>query len=205
MKKSIVMLLAVATVAACNKKETTAADHSGDQTEMSAPSDSGTMSMPADSASTSQNTSETSTLNDQDKKFADAAAKGGMMEVMAGELAVKNAVNPSVKALGEMMVEDHSKANEELKQWASANAYTLPANIDADQQKKYDALKAKKGADFDRMYTDQMVTDHQKTIADFKKESSEGGNASLKAFADKKLPALEHHLMESEKAKKAVK
>ena len=206
MKKSIVMLLAVATIASCNKKETTtAADQSGDQTEMSATTDSVTMSASADSASTSQNTAETSNLSDQDKKFADAAAKGGMMEVMAGELAAKNGTSADVKALGEMMVKDHTKANEELKQWASANSYTLPANLDADQQKKYDALKAKKGAEFDRMYAAQMVTDHQKTIADFKKEASEGSNAALKSFAEKKIPALEHHLMESEKTKNSVK
>jgi len=208
MKKSIVMLLAIAAAVACNKKETTAAtDHVGDDTatntEMSATVDSGTMS--GDSASLANNQSQTPALNDQDKKFADAAAKGGMMEVMAGELASKNATNQTVKALGEMMVKDHTKANNELKQWASANAYTLPTNLDAAQQKKYDELKTKKGAEFDRMYTDQMVTDHKKTIADFKKEASEGSDTSLKGFASKTLPALEHHLMESEKAKDAVK
>lgn len=208
MKKSIVMLLAIATAVACNKKETTAAtDHVGDDTatntEMSATVDSGTMS--GDSASLANNQSQTAALNDQDKKFADAAAKGGMMEVMAGELAAKNATNQTVKALGEMMVKDHTKANNELKQWASANAYTLPTSLDAAQQKKYDELKTKKGAEFDRMYTDQMVTDHKKTIADFKKEASEGSDTSLKGFASKTLPALEHHLMESEKAKDAVK
>lgn len=203
MKKSIVMLLVLAVVTACNKKETTAADHSGGHTDMSAPADSG--SVTSDSAPTAQNSAEKVSLDDQDKKFADAAAKGGMMEVMAGELAAKNAANPTVKALGEMMVKDHGKANEELKQWASANAYTLPANVDAAQQKKYDKLKGEKGAEFDRMYTDLMVSDHNKTIADFKKEVAGGSEGSLKEFASKTLPALEHHLMESEKAKNAVK
>lgn len=204
MKKSILMLLAVASAVACNKKETMNNTNQDEPTEMSAPTDSGT-TMTSDSATTSGNTSEVASLSDQDKKFADAAAKGGMMEVMAGELAAKNSTNSTVKTLGEMMVKDHGKANDELKQWASANAYTLPANVDPEQQKKYDELKAKKGADFDRMFTDLMVTDHKKTIADFKKESAEGSETSLKAFADKKIPALEHHLMESEKTKKAIK
>ena len=205
MKKSIVMLLAIATLASCNKKETTAADHSGDQAEMTATdADSGAMTQ--DSASSTQNSSQTvASLNDQDKKFADAAAKGGMMEVMAGELAAKNATNATVKSLGEMMVKDHTKANDELKTWAAANAYTLPAQIDDAQQKKYDELKAKKGAEFDRMYADMMVKDHETTIADFKKEAAEGSEASLKGFASKTLPTLEHHLMESQNAKKAVK
>ncbi|WP_080779938.1 DUF4142 domain-containing protein [Chryseobacterium phocaeense] len=203
MKKTILIFVTIAAITACNKKETATVDHSADHSEMSAPVDSG--AMPGDSLSTSQTSSETTSLNDQDRKFADAAAKGGMMEVMAGELASRNATNPTVKKLGEMMVKDHTKANEELKQWASKTAYTLPAALDADQQKKYDDLKAKKGADFDRMYTDMMVKDHEKTIADFKKEAADGSESSLKNFATKILPTLDHHLMESKKAKDDVK
>lgn len=203
MKKTILMLVAIAAITACNKKETTAVDHSSDHSEISAPVDSGAMS--EDSLSTSQTSSEETSLNDQDRKFAAAAAKGGIMEVIAGELAVKNTTNPTVKKLGEMMVKDHTKANEELKQWASKTSYTLPTGLDANQQKTYDDLKAKKGSDFDRMYTDLMVKDHEKTIADFKKEAADGSESSLKNFATKTLPALDHHLMESKKAKDAVK
>ena len=155
MKKTILIIAAIAAITACNKKETTTVDHTADHSEISAPVDSG--AMPGDSLSTSQTSSEATSLNDQDRKFANAAAKGGMMEVMAGEWASQNATNPTVKKLGEMMVKDHSKANEELKQWASKTAYTLPTGLDADQQKIYDDLKAKKGADFDRMYTDMML------------------------------------------------
>ncbi|AZA53905.1 DUF4142 domain-containing protein [Chryseobacterium sp. G0201] len=203
MKKTILIIVAIAAITACNKKETTTVDHSADHSEMSAPVDSG--AMPEDSLSTSQTSSEATSLNDQDRKFADAAAKGGMMEMMAGKLASQNATNSAVKKLGEMMVKDHTKANEELQQWASKTAYTLPTGLDADQQKAYDDLKAKKGADFDRMYTDMMVKDHEKTIADFKKEAADGYESSLKNFAAKTLPTLDHHLMESKKAKDAVK
>ncbi|MNY10053.1 hypothetical protein D3C86_1430080 [compost metagenome] len=69
----------------------------------------------------------------------------------------------------------------------------------------HDDLKAKKGADFDKAYADAMVTDHKKDIAEFKKQVADGGEASLKSFASKTVPTLEHHLMESEKAKTAVK
>jgi len=69
----------------------------------------------------------------------------------------------------------------------------------------YDDLKTKKGKDFDKKYTDLMVSDHKEDIEAFRKESSEGKESSLKAFASKTLPTLEHHLHESEKAKNAVK
>lgn len=203
MKNSILTLLAVAAMVACNKKETTAADNSADTTSMAAPADS-PMAM-NDSASVTTPAATTANLSDQDKKFADAAAKGGMMEVMMGQLAASNGTNATIKSLGTMMAKDHGMANEELKKWAMSVNYTLPTALDADQQKMHDDLKAKKGADFDRMYAMMMVTDHKKDIAEFKKQSSAGSDASLKAFADKTLPTLEHHLMESEKAVTAVK
>jgi len=207
MKKTILTLLAVGTMVACKKNESTTANQSADSTAMSAPADTGMATSGSDSASTmNQNNAAANTaLSDQDKKFADAAAKGGMMEVMMGELAKTNAQNATVKSLGAMMVKDHGKANEELKSWASMAKYTLPTSLDADQQKKYDDLKAKKGAEFDRAYTDLMVSDHKMDIAEFKKEVSGGMETSLKSFASKTLPTLEHHLMESEKAQAAVK
>ena len=206
MKNSILTVLAVAAMVACKKNETTTSDQSADTTStMSAPAD--TSMTTGDSATTAASNSNTATnaLSAQDKKFADAAATGGMMEVMLGQLASSNASNATVKSLGAMMVKDHGKANDELKKWASASGYTLPTSLNADQQKKYDDLKAKKGAEFDRMYADLMVSDHQKDIAEFKKQASEGSEASLKSFASTTLPTLEHHLMESEKAKTALK
>ena len=205
MKNSILAILAVASMVACKKNETTSTYQAGDSTAMTAPAaDSGMMNN-TDSTAVTGTTDTKANLSDQDKKFADAAAKGGMMEVMMGQLAATNANSATVKSLGQMMVKDHGKANDELKKWATATGYTLPTSLDADQQKQYDDLKAKKGAEFDRMYTDLMVTDHQKDIAEFKKEASGGSEASLKSFASTTLPTLEHHLMESEKAKASVK
>ncbi len=192
----------MAALTACKKNETPS-DQSAENTTMSPPAESG-MTV-SDSSRMSNTTDTANTLSDQDKKFADAAAKGGLMEVMMGKLAETNAANSTVKSLGAMMVTDHTKANDELKQWASAAGYTLPAALDAEKQKMYDDLKAKKGADFDKKYTDLMVSEHKEDIEEFKKEASEGKDASLKSFAGKTLPTLEHHLKESEKAKNAVK
>ncbi|MFY7844246.1 DUF4142 domain-containing protein [Chryseobacterium gambrini] len=205
MKNSILGILAIAAMVACKKNETTNVNSSADSTAMTAPADSGMMSNDSATAAAPSDAATKTSLSDQDKMFADAAAKGGMMEVMAGKLAAMNAESAAVKSLGEMMVKDHSKANDELKKWAMTVGYTLPTAMDADQQKMYDDLKAKKGKDFDKAYTDLMVSDHKEDIAVFKKEASAGSEASLKSFASNTLPTLEHHLMEAEKAKSAVK
>lgn len=204
MKNSILTLLAVAAMVACNKKESTAVDTSADSMDMSTSTADSPVTL-NDSATVAGAGTTENAMSAQDKEFVDAAAKGGMMEVMMGELAAKNGTSATVKSLGEMMAKDHGKANDELKKWAASVSYSLPTTMTAEQQKMHDDLKAKKGADFDRAYTDMMVTDHKKDIALFQKQASSGSDASVKAFASKTLPTLEHHLMESEKAKASVK
>ncbi|PJJ66635.1 DUF4142 domain-containing protein [Chryseobacterium geocarposphaerae] len=203
MKKSMLVLLSAVAMMACKKKETTTVNQSADSSTVSAPAESG-MTV-SDSVKMSNEHDVNNLLSDQDRKFAENASRGGMMEVMMGKLAATNAGNAAVKALGEMMVNDHTKANEELKKWASGVGYTLPTDLDDKKQKKYDELKTKKGMEFDKMYTDLMVDDHEEDIKDFKKQASDGSESALKSFASNTLPTLEHHLMEAKKAKEAVK
>ena len=127
------------------------------------------------------------------------------MEVMVGNLAAGKATNAKVKSLAEMMVRDHSKANDELKSWATGAAFTLPSAVDDNQKKEHDDLQARSGAEFDRAYADMMVRHHTETIEKFKQQASGGSDSSLKAFAEKTLPTLEHHLMEAQAARDAVK
>lgn len=207
MKNTILSIFAIVALMACQKNETTTVGNSSDSTtamrENSNAMDSSTAAK--DPTATADPTNPNDDLSSQDKMFADAAAQGGMAEVMLGELASSEGTNASVKALGAMMVKDHGKANAELKAWASSVGYTLPATVNVEQQKTYDDLKAKKGPEFDKKFAEVMVTDHKKVIAAFKKESSEGTETSLRSFATKTLPTLKHHLMESEKTKAALK
>lgn len=142
---------------------------------------------------------------EDDAKFAVNAADGGMLEVQLGQLAETNGMSQQVKDLGKMMVDDHSKANEELKAWAMSKNVALPATLSDKSQKKYDDLAKKTGKDFDEAYTDAMVSDHKDDIDLFKKEADKGKDADLQTWAAGKVPTLEHHLMMSESAKDAVK
>ena len=200
MKKSILAILAVVALASCEKKETTVIDNTADSLTMVEPADNNMM--PADSVNMAQGVA---TLADSDKKFADDAATGGMMEVMLGDYAAANGANAKVKDLGKMISSDHQKANAELKELAMKVGYTLPSALKPEQQKMVDGIMAKKGADLDKAYTDMMVSDHKKDIAAFKKEGAESANTDLKAFSMKTVPTLENHLKASEAAMKAVK
>jgi predicted outer membrane protein len=139
-----------------------------------------------------------------DKKFVNDAALGGMTEVALGKVSEKNAASPAVKNFGMHMVDDHSKANDELSQIASAKGMTPPSGLDAPHQKVVDHLSQLKGADFDRAFMSQMLTDHRKTIALFKQEAASAKDPQLKAFAQKTLPTLESHLQMAQQADKVA-
>jgi putative membrane protein len=141
---------------------------------------------------------------EDDSKFAVTAADGGMLEVKLGELAKTNGMSQEVKSLGKMMVEDHSKANEELKALASQKNVTLPIEMGDKCQRKYEDLAKKTGKDFDKAYTDLMVKDHKDDIDLFKKEADKGNDPEIKSWAAGKVAVLEHHLERSKDAKDMV-
>jgi len=127
------------------------------------------------------------------ESFAKDAAEGGMAEVKMGQLAEKNAKDPEVKKFGQMMVTDHTKANDELKALAAKKNYQLPNDIGSNQS-TYDKLSKLTGADFDKEYVEDMVSDHETDVKDFQREAENGTDPDVKAFAAKTLPTLQKHL-----------
>ncbi|CCH53404.1 outer membrane protein-like protein [Fibrisoma limi BUZ 3] len=126
--------------------------------------------------------------------FAVKAANGGMLEVELGRLAQEKAQNPDVKAFGAMMVDDHQKANQELKDLAAQKNITLPTTLGEDAQKHVDELRQLTGAEFDKKYIDMMVEDHEEDVKLFKEAADDADDADVKAFAAKTLPTLQKHL-----------
>jgi putative membrane protein len=143
-------------------------------------------------------------MDKSDKKFIDEAAQGGMAEVKLGQLAAEKASSEDVKKFGQMMVDDHTKANEELKSLAQKKMVDLPTDI-GKHQKTYDKLSKLSGSDFDKAYMDAMVKDHKEDVSEFEKQAARGQDSELKAWAAKTLPTLQMHLSHAEDLHKAMK
>jgi putative membrane protein len=133
-------------------------------------------------------------LSGADKTFVMKAAEGGMAEVELGRLAASKATDPDVKAFGQRMVDDHSKANDKLKAIASEEGITLPTALKGEMKTLNDKLSKASGAEFDKMYMSHMVSDHKKDVAEFEKESKNGKDSDVKGFATDTLPTLREHL-----------
>lgn len=134
-------------------------------------------------------------MKSPDAAFAVKAAQGGVSEVKLGHLAAEKGSSPDVKAFGQQMVDDHSKANEQLNAVAASEGMTLPADVTGKQQAMYDRLSRLSGAEFDSAYVKDMVMDHQEDVKEFGKEAQKGSDEKIKSFASQTLPVLQGHLV----------
>ena len=139
-----------------------------------------------------------------DEEFAKKAAQGGMAEVKLGQLAQEKASNEKVKSFAQKMVEDHTKANDKLKEVAGKENINLPTDLDSKDEATYESLSKLSGAAFDRAYARDMVKDHQQDVSEFRREATSGRKEPIKSFAQETLPTLQKHLQEARQMEQSV-
>lgn len=140
-----------------------------------------------------------------DKKFLKDAAEGGLTEVDLGKLAAQKASSPDVKQFGQKMVDDHTKADDQLKQVASRENIPVPDALDSKHQSRVDKLSKLSGPQFDKAYMKDQVKDHEQDVRDFQSEAQSGSDPNIKQFASNTLPTLQQHLELAKNVDKTVK
>jgi putative membrane protein len=138
-----------------------------------------------------------SSLSASDRQFIKKAAEGGAAEVQLGQLATEKAASPEVKQFGQRMVDDHTKANDQLKQVASQKGVTVSDKLSAKDAATKAHLEKLSGAAFDRAYMKDMVADHTTDVSEFRMESKNAKDPEVRNFASETLPTLESHLKEA--------
>jgi putative membrane protein len=132
-----------------------------------------------------------------DRNFIVKVAEGGKEEVELGRLAQSKASNEAVKQFAQRMVEDHGNANKELMDLAANKGVKLDDKAPK-KNSMMERLSKLQGAEFDRAYVKEMVKDHKKDVAEFRRMHSGAVDPNLKAWIDKTLPTLEDHLKQIE-------
>ena len=127
-----------------------------------------------------------------------------MAEVELGRLAQDQGASAQVKSFGKRMVDDHSRANDDLQALARNKNIALPTSISAQDRALKNRLSKMSGPAFDRAYMNAMVSDHRKDVAEFQRESASARDEDVKAFAAKTLPTLRDHLKLAEETTNAV-
>lgn len=134
-------------------------------------------------------------LNDRDERMIKQLAESHMGEISLGKLAQQKAQSDEVKSFGKKMVDDHTKALDELKQMAQAKGVTLPDEPGTKQKAMEKKLQGLSGAKFDRQYMQQAGKQaHQDTHKLLQRAASRAQDTDLKNYASKTIGAVESHM-----------
>jgi putative membrane protein len=137
--------------------------------------------------------------SDADKDFAKKAMEGGNAEIQLGKLAQQKSNSEDVKHFGEKMVTDHTKLNEDMAPIAQNLGVTPPTGTGMADKAEEAKLKMMSGDSFDKAYIKDMVEDHRKDLAEFKKEAASATNPELKKAAEHGAKVIGEHLQMAEK------
>ncbi|MFP4090910.1 MAG: DUF4142 domain-containing protein [Cyclobacteriaceae bacterium] len=152
----------------------------------------------------------TTTVSAQDvsafnyQEFVAKAASGNMMEVELGKMAQERASSEEVVNFAEMMVEDHSKAQEELRGVAEKEGYTFPGSMMREYEEKVERLSQLSGESFDQVYMETMVEGHEKAIKSYEKAADKAPDQTLKTYAQKTLNVLKQHYQRAQEIEQMV-
>lgn len=147
-----------------------------------------------------------SNLPHADRNFVEKVAQHNLAEIELGKLAEKNASSEEVKRFGRQMVDDHTKANEELKQIADSKGINFPAEADRGHRRTLDKLAKENGDKFDKDFIKDMVKDHKADSKDFHKEAdNKKADADVKSFADKNESVIDKHLQMAQQLQNSTK
>ncbi|HEY8536614.1 MAG TPA: DUF4142 domain-containing protein [Vicinamibacterales bacterium] len=144
------------------------------------------------------------------EQFVQQAASGNLAEIELGQLAATRAQNNEVRQFAQRMVQEHTKALDQLRSAVSEASITVPTELSSEHQQTRERLSELQGDEFDREYIDVMVDEHEK-MADMLEArrnsagmqpgaASEanaqlgGGLAPVNTWASQALPIVQEHL-----------
>jgi len=143
-------------------------------------------------ASNMGSSSSTARLNKADEKLVVQLAQANITEINTAKLAEEKSKNDQVKTLAKKMMDDHSKALDELKQLAQSKSVILPTEPDRQQKLVENRLMALSGEKFDKQYVEQIAERARKGEHKLLLQvGSKAQDMELKNYATKTLAVIE--------------
>jgi putative membrane protein len=140
------------------------------------------------------------------ESFIQLAALAGTKEIELGKLAAQKGQSEAVRNFGSMMVNDHTRADKDLRALAGTKSITITLKSDTLRPEQNYKLAAKQlnllePDKFDRAYLVTMLDDHKRAVALFQLGAA-SKDTTVRAYAERYLPKLRDHLAQVEKLTK---
>ncbi|MFF7056434.1 DUF4142 domain-containing protein [Achromobacter spanius] len=146
-----------------------------------------------------------SRLDGKDRDFLENAAQSGHMEVEGSKMALEKSQNAEVKKFAQQMIDDHTKAGQQLAALAKSKGVDVPTDPSLMQQAKLKTLGLRDEG-FDEAYAEGVgVSAHEDAVKLFEEASNEAKDPEVKQFATETLPKLQQHLQMAKTLDQSVK
>jgi putative membrane protein len=137
-----------------------------------------------------------------DRNFIEDQLQDGQAEIRLGQLASERASSPRVKEFAQMMVQDHTKAGNELREIVQQANLQLEQG-DQEHQDLIERLSKLSGAEFDREYMEAMVNDHEDAVSELERRT-DNENPQIRQYAANTLPVVRQHLERAQEIQKGL-
>jgi len=132
-----------------------------------------------------------------DITFVKKATESGRKEINSAREALPQLKQPELKRIAEMLVNDHSGANQRLTKLAESKQWPLPAPAAPAAPPSGTA-----SSDFDAKWTAEMIAGHERSVALYRAQAQGGEDKDLRKYASDTLPTIERHLAELRRLQK---
>ncbi|MEP7321893.1 MAG: DUF4142 domain-containing protein [Saprospiraceae bacterium] len=134
------------------------------------------------------------TIISYDENFLVTSSEYSLEEIMFSQLALQNCAMAEIKDLAKTVGSTQTNNLNKIKTIASKHQVIVPSVLGEQANKSYKKLGNKTGADFDKEYSEWLVTSYKENIVLFEKATQEGGNDEIKSWTLTALPELRTQL-----------
>ena len=156
-------------------------------------------------ASSSQSGASSGKVSSSEEKMIKQLAEANMAEINAGKLAQDKAQSDEVKSFAKKMVDDHTKALDDLKQLAQSKGVTLPTEPNKQQMAMEQKLQGLSGDKFDKQYMKQAGDRAHKQTHELLEKAAKAEDTDLKNYASKTMTAVEGHQQMAKETERSLK
>lgn len=129
-----------------------------------------------------------------DVDFFNGAASDNTLEVRLAQMAMQKSDDAQLKRVAQMMIADHTQANEMIKKISDEKALGVSTDqLDPVDQAEFDELQQKQGAVFTHQFLFDQVGDHTKDVLNYSYHANHADPVTQQ-YAKAVLPKLRNHL-----------
>ena len=141
---------------------------------------------------------------DADRQFVQESIRTNLFEVAVGKDVANRTKNQEVKEFAQMMVDYHSKANENLRQVAQEIGVEAPSSMNQWQQAMMKYMQGLKTQELDRKYMFHQAGAHHIKLLNHRFAMLQASKQQVKQLAERMYPTLQEHKQKADQISEQI-